>query len=91
MSETYTIFADLYTYLIHSLIIALSWFRGHTEVSGEVNEMTTEYQKEKQEEHVTILGLLTSKSLRRPLVISIVMQFSQQLSGINAVSLNYNV
>lgn len=35
---------------------------------------------------VTILKLFTSQSYRRPLIISMVMQLSQQLSGINGVS-----
>lgn len=34
---------------------------------------------------MTILQLLSSSSLRMPLIIAVVMQLSQQLSGINAI------
>ena len=34
---------------------------------------------------MTILQLLTNSSLRAPLIIAVVMQLSQQLSGINAI------
>ena len=35
---------------------------------------------------VNLLSLFRSRSLRMPLIISVVMQLSQQLSGINGVS-----
>jgi len=34
----------------------------------------------------TMMKLLTTKELRLPLVITVVLQIAQQLSGINAVS-----
>ena len=45
-----------------------------------------EKDQEDSEAKVSILGLFRSPSLRRPLLISIVMQLSQQLCGINGVS-----
>ncbi|XP_072047277.1 solute carrier family 2, facilitated glucose transporter member 3-like [Amphiura filiformis] len=69
----------------HKAETALEWFRGNKDVENDIAEMTTEYEKEKSEEKVSIIGLITSKALRRPLVISIVLQLSQQFSGINAV------
>lgn len=36
-------------------------------------------------ENTSIIGLFTTKELRWPLVTSLVIQVSQQLSGVNAV------
>lgn len=41
-----------------------------------------------REKKVTILELFSSRIYRQPLIIAIVLQLSQQLSGINAVSIN---
>lgn len=38
------------------------------------------------ERKVSILQLFRSRMYRQPLLIAVVLQFSQQLSGINAVS-----
>ncbi|XP_030842993.1 solute carrier family 2, facilitated glucose transporter member 1 [Strongylocentrotus purpuratus] len=64
---------------------SLEWFRKDTDVAADMAEMKREYEEETKERRITILELLKKNSLRRPLVISIVMQLSQQLSGINAV------
>ncbi|XP_062971839.1 solute carrier family 2, facilitated glucose transporter member 3-like [Cynocephalus volans] len=40
-----------------------------------------------QEKQVTVLELFRTPSYRQPILISIVLQLSQQLSGINAVSI----
>lgn len=45
-----------------------------------------EKDQEDSEAKVSIIGLFRSPVLRRPLLISIVMQLSQQLCGINGVS-----
>lgn len=45
-----------------------------------------EQEAEIREEHVGILKIFTKKDLQRPLLIAIVLQIAQQLSGINAVS-----
>ncbi|XP_063965728.1 solute carrier family 2, facilitated glucose transporter member 1-like [Lytechinus pictus] len=64
---------------------SLEWLRRDTDVAADMAEMRREYEEETRERRITILELLKKGSLRRPLVISIVMQLSQQLSGINAV------
>lgn len=48
--------------------------------------MRAEQRAHAQEETISMLQLVRSQTLRRPLLIAIVMQLSQQLSGINAVS-----
>ena len=49
--------------------------------------MRAEEQAQRAEAKITMLELVKSPTLRLPLVIAIVMQLSQQLSGINAVSI----
>ena len=51
--------------------------------------MRAEEQAQRAEAKITMLELVRSPTLRLPLVIAIVMQLSQQLSGINAVSFLY--
>lgn len=48
-------------------------------------EMRAEEQAQKAEAQITLWELVTSPSLKLPLLIAVVMQLSQQLSGINAV------
>ena len=50
-----------------------------------MEEMKAEERAQQAESSFTMLQLVTSPALRTPLVIAIVMQLSQQLSGINAV------
>ena len=45
-----------------------------------------EKEQEDSEAKVSILGLFQSPSLRRPLVVGLAMQLSQQFCGINGVS-----
>lgn len=47
--------------------------------------MKTEEQAQRAEAKINVCELLRSPSLRLPLLIAVVMQLSQQLSGINAV------
>lgn len=42
-----------------------------------------------REKKVTILELFRSAAYRQPILIAVVLQLSQQLSGINAVSVPY--
>lgn len=49
-------------------------------------EMKDEKRKMDMERKVSILELFRSPLYRQPLMISIMLQLSQQLSGINAVS-----
>ena len=65
---------------------ALEALRGTTDVSRDLDEMRTE-SKSADQEKVSIITLFRKRSLRMPLLISIVMQLSQQFSGINAVNI----
>lgn len=49
-------------------------------------EMKEEKRKMDMERKVSILELFRSPMYRQPIIISILLQLSQQLSGINAVS-----
>ena len=44
-----------------------------------------EQESHLREEKVSVLRLVQIKELRKPLVISVVLQLAQQFSGINAV------
>ncbi|CAH0399257.1 unnamed protein product [Chilo suppressalis] len=65
--------------------IALTKIRGTTEINDEINDMHVEDHAAKQEQKFTILDLFRISSLRKPLVIGVVMHLSQQFGGINAV------
>lgn len=60
--------------------------RGTDEVSEDMQEMREESQQMMREKKVTIPELFRSPSYRQPIFVAIMMQLSQQLSGINAVS-----
>lgn len=63
--------------------------RGTEDVSKDLQEMKEESAKMAMEKKVTIPELFRSPSFRQPLLIAIMLQLSQQLSGINAVSLTH--
>ena len=73
----------LYLYLFE----ALKKLRNSTDIEDDIDEMRAEEQAQRAEAKITMLELVKSPTLRLPLVIAIVMQLSQQLSGINAVSI----
>lgn len=52
----------------------------------DIEEMRAEERAQQAESSISIMELICSPTLRAPLIIGIVMQLSQQLSGINAVS-----
>ncbi len=60
--------------------------RGTDEVSEDMQEMKEESQQMMREKKVTILELFRSPAYRQPIFVAIMLQLSQQLSGINAVS-----
>ncbi|XP_033096081.1 glucose transporter type 1-like isoform X2 [Anneissia japonica] len=64
---------------------ALKLLRNTVNVSADISEMQVEYEEEQKEEKISVLQLLKMRSLRLPLIISVVMQLSQQLSGITGV------
>lgn len=51
-----------------------------------MQEMKEESRQMMREKKVTILELFRSPLYRQPLLIALILQLSQQLSGINAVS-----
>ncbi|KAK2857896.1 hypothetical protein Q7C36_005815 [Tachysurus vachellii] len=63
----------------------LKKLRGSSDVSSDMQEMKEESRQMMREKKVSILELLTSRIYRQPLIIAVVLQLSQQLSGINAV------
>uniref|UniRef100_A0A8P4K5X3 Solute carrier family 2 member 3b n=1 Tax=Dicentrarchus labrax TaxID=13489 RepID=A0A8P4K5X3_DICLA len=64
---------------------ALVRLRGCEDVSDDIEEMKEEGMKMALEKKVTIPELFRSPNYRQPIIIAIVLQLSQQLSGINAV------
>ncbi|XP_039267945.1 solute carrier family 2, facilitated glucose transporter member 1-like [Styela clava] len=55
------------------------------DITEEIDSMKEEYEEEQKERSVGIIEIFTTSYLRKPMIIAIVMQLSQQLSGINAV------
>ncbi|XP_037083027.1 glucose transporter type 1-like [Pollicipes pollicipes] len=64
---------------------ALRQLRHTAHIEDDVEEMKAEERAQQAESRITMLQLLRSPTLRAPLLISVIMQLSQQLSGINAV------
>lgn len=64
----------------------LEKLRGTEEVGADMQEMKEEARQMMREKKVTILELFRSPLYRQPIFIAIMLQLSQQLSGINAVS-----
>merc|ERR1719188_1234569 len=62
---------------------ALSWLRGSIEVHDEMDEMKQEQESMKLVPKVTLKEMLVNSSLRKPLIIAMMMMLAQQLSGIN--------
>lgn len=64
---------------------ALRRLRASNFVEEDIEEMRAEERAQQSESHISTMELICSPTLRAPLIIGIVMQLSQQLSGINAV------
>ena len=64
---------------------ALNRLRKNQNVEDEIEEMKAEKLAQQAGTQTTMFTLLRLPTLRMPLIIAIVMQVSQQLSGINAV------
>ncbi|XP_074599452.1 glucose transporter type 1-like [Brevipalpus obovatus] len=64
---------------------ALKKLRSSTKIDEEVNEIECENRANQQEESYSVLRILQEDKFRMPLMIAIIVQFSQQLSGINAI------
>lgn len=54
-------------------------------MDAELSEMRQEDQSEKAEGHLTVLSLLSQRSLRWQLISIVILNMGQQLSGVNAV------
>lgn len=63
----------------------LQKLRGTDDVSEDIQEMKEESAKMASEKKATMIELFRSANYRQPIIIAIVLQLSQQLSGINAV------
>ncbi|KAG9469745.1 solute carrier family 2, facilitated glucose transporter member 3-like [Eleutherodactylus coqui] len=59
--------------------------RGTQDVSSDIEEMKEEADRMAQEKPVSFIELFRSRQYRQPIIIAIVLQLSQQLSGINAI------
>ncbi|XP_064643222.1 glucose transporter type 1-like isoform X2 [Lineus longissimus] len=64
---------------------ALVSLRGSLNVHEDVAEIQAEFESSKNDTKVTCCDLFTISYLKWPTIISVVLQFSQQFSGINAV------
>ncbi|XP_059473521.1 glucose transporter type 1 isoform X2 [Neocloeon triangulifer] len=64
---------------------ALRRLRASNQVEEDIEEMRAEERAQQTESAISMSELICSPTLRSPLVIGVVMQLSQQLSGINAV------
>lgn len=64
---------------------ALRRLRANNQVEEDIEEMRAEERAQQAEASISTMELICSPTLRAPLIIGVVMQLSQQLSGINAV------
>ncbi|XP_014205632.1 glucose transporter type 1-like [Copidosoma floridanum] len=64
---------------------ALRKLRASNQVEEDIEEMRAEERAQQSESTISMSELICSPTLKRPLLIGVVMQLSQQLSGINAV------
>lgn len=64
---------------------ALQRVRGYENVEAELEEMHVEDRSEKAEGHLSVLNLLSFRSLRWQLISIVAMNMGQQLSGVNAI------
>ncbi|KAK7899284.1 hypothetical protein WMY93_020137 [Mugilogobius chulae] len=70
---------------LSSSLLSLVRLRGTEDVNKDMQEMKEESAKMALEKKVTIAELFKSAAYRQPLLIAVMLQLSQQLSGINAV------
>lgn len=73
-------------YLIYGDFVALRRLRASNQIEEDVQEMQAEERAQSTEAAISMVELICSPTLRYPLMIGVIMQLSQQLSGINAVS-----
>ncbi|XP_032639549.1 solute carrier family 2, facilitated glucose transporter member 2 isoform X2 [Chelonoidis abingdonii] len=66
---------------------SLKRLRGDCDPTKEITEMEKEKQEAASEKRVSIRKLFSSSSYRQPVIVALMVQISQQFSGINAVNL----
>lgn len=71
--------------LLSDVCRALRRLRASNQVEEDIEEMRAEERAQQAEASISMMELICSPTLRAPLIIGVVMQLSQQLSGINAV------
>ncbi|XP_057314552.1 solute carrier family 2, facilitated glucose transporter member 3-like isoform X2 [Hydractinia symbiolongicarpus] len=69
----------------HTATKNLMSLRGTDDVSEEIEEIRVEAARESEIEKVGVIDLFSNSDYHKPLLISIVMQLSQQLSGIGGI------
>lgn len=89
-TEVYSNYSSALTMLfsLFLLLSVLTRLRGHSDVEDDIREMKEEAMKMSMEKKVSIPELFRNSAYRQPIIIAIILQLSQQLSGINAVSLH---
>ncbi|XP_066450065.1 solute carrier family 2, facilitated glucose transporter member 4 isoform X2 [Eleutherodactylus coqui] len=65
--------------------ISLRRLTGLLDVSEELSEMKEEKRQMDTQQKVSILQIFRSRTYRQPIIVAIILQLSQQLSGINAI------
>ncbi|XP_073420168.1 solute carrier family 2, facilitated glucose transporter member 4 isoform X1 [Dendrobates tinctorius] len=58
---------------------------GLLDVSDDLTEMKEEKRQMETQQKVSILQIFRSRTYRQPIIVAIILQLSQQLSGINAI------
>ena len=86
ISPIFRIVAD--TSNVAKCFTALKRFRGVSDVSPDLAEMQNEVLLQKLDPEWSFMKLLRTRSLRRPLIIVCLLAMSQQLAGINVVSIH---
>ncbi|NP_001085607.1 solute carrier family 2 (facilitated glucose transporter), member 4 L homeolog [Xenopus laevis] len=64
---------------------SLRRFTGLLDVTNDLSDMKEEKRQMDSEPKVSILQIFRSRNYRQPIVVAIILQLSQQLSGINAI------
>ena len=62
-------------------LLALKKLRNSADIEDDIMEMRAEEQAQMAESKITLYQLVTSPTLKFPLLIAVIMQLSQQLSG----------
>ena len=75
----------MWPYFVLFRVPALKKLRNSIDIEDDIMEMRAEEQAQMAEAKITLFELVTSPTLKFPLLIAVIMQLSQQLSGINAV------